>query len=74
MLSNNKDPQLSVVDLKEEELSRQEVQTEWLNKDRSKDNIQIEVDIKPSQDSKLGQSSMNKESRDNIIPLASHHM
>lgn len=74
MLSNNRDPQLSVVDLKEEELSSQEVQTEWLNKDKSKDNTQIEEDIKLSQGSKLDQSSMNKESRDNITQLANHRM
>ena len=74
MLSNNRDPQLSVVDLKEEELSRQEEETEWLNKDKSKDNTQIEEDIKLSQGSKLDQSSMNKESRDNITQLANHRM
>ena len=74
MLSNNRDHQLSVVDLKEEELLRQEEEIEWLNKDKSKDNTQIEEDIKLSQGSKLDQSSMNKESRDNITQLANHRM
>ena len=74
MLSNNRDHQLSVVDLKEEELSRQEEEIEWLNKDKSKDNTQIEEDIKLSQGSKLDQLSMNKESRDNITQLANHRM
>lgn len=63
-----------MVDLKEEELLRQEEEAELLNKDKSKDNTQIEEDIKLSQGSKLDQSSMNKKSRDNITQLANHHM
>jgi hypothetical protein len=74
MLSSNRDPRLSVVDLKEEELLRLEVETEWLNKDKSKDNIQIEEGIKLSQGSNLDQSPMSKESRGNLTQLANPHM
>lgn len=72
MLSS-RDPQLSLVDLKEEEPSSLIAESEWLNKDKSKDNSQIEEDIKLSQGSKQGPSSMSKENKDNTTQSANHH-